>query len=331
MTTLLVRRLAAAVVILIALTAVVFVLQHVAPLDPVRAELGSQASAAAVAARRHELGLDTSPVVQFWHYFMGLLHGDLGTSYRTRRAVTTDLHSYLPASVELAVAGLVFAILLAAIFAFGSVLRWPGARAFRAALLVGASTPAFLLGIWGIIVFYQQFRWLPANGRTSFVFPPTGPTGLLTLDGLLHGDPSVTWDAFRHLILPGIAVALTPAVAIGRVLRSSLLADQHSDYARTARAKGLPELTIVRRHLLRNSIGAALSMTGLQIGLMFAGVLVVEQVFGWPGIGQYVAQSIPAADFPAIAAVTLVLGALYIVINTFVDLLQAVADPRIKV
>jgi peptide/nickel transport system permease protein len=108
------------------------------------------------------------------------------------------------------------------------------------------------------------------------------------------------------------------------------VADRHSDYARTARAKGIGELGVLYKHVLRNALGAALSMTGLQVGLMFAGVLVVEQVFGWPGIGQYIAQSIPVADFPAIAGVTLMLGVAYIVINTAVDLLQAVADPRIK-
>jgi peptide/nickel transport system permease protein len=196
-------------------------------------------------------------------------------------------------------------------------------------LLVGASTPTFLLGIAGILIFYQKLGWLPANGRSSLSGVPTGPTGLLSVDGLLHGRLDVTVDAIKHLMLPSLAIALGPAVSIGRVLRSSLLADQNSDYARTARSKGLSELTIMRRHILRNALGAALSMTGLQVGLMFAGVLVVEQVFGWPGIGQYIAQSIPVADFPAIAGVTLVLGVAYVAINTAVDLLQAAADPRI--
>jgi peptide/nickel transport system permease protein len=159
--------------------------------------------------------------------------------------------------------------------------------------------------------------------------PPTGPTGLLTVDGLLAGRFDVVTDAWHHLILPAIVIAIGPAVAIGRVLRSSLLTDIDSDYARTARAKGLSEIRIVAGHVLRNCVGAALSMTGLQVCLMLSGVLVVEQVFGWPGIGQYIAQSIPVADFPAIAGVTLMLGALYVAINTAVDLLQAAADPRI--
>jgi peptide/nickel transport system permease protein len=324
------KRLLAMVVIIVALAAVIFYLQHISPLDPVHAQLGGQASAEAIAARRHELGLDRPVTVQFWHYLINLLHGDLGTSFRTRRPVTTDLGKYLPATLELTLSGLVLAIGLAIVLAFGTILKWPGSGLFRAVLLVGASTPTFLLGIAGIIFFYQKFGWLPANGRSGLSNVPTGPTGLITVDGLIHGKPNVTLDAAKHLVLPALSIALGPAVSIGRVLRSSLLADQNSDYARTARAKGLSELAVLRKHVLRNAIGAPLSMTGLQVGLMFAGVLVVEQVFGWPGIGQYIAQSIPVADFPAIAGVTLMLGVAYIVINTAVDILQAVADPRIN-
>jgi peptide/nickel transport system permease protein len=323
------KRLASMVVIVVALTAVIFYLQHISPLDPVHAMLGGQASAGAVAQERHVLGLDRPIMTQFWHYLTGLVHGDLGTSFRTRRPVSTDLGAYVPATAELAAFGLIIALVLGGVFAFATTLRWRGSGIFRLVLLIGASTPTFLLGIAGILVFYRNLGWLPASGRTSLTNAPTGPTGLLTIDGLLHGRLDVVWNAIEHLLMPATAIALGPAVAIGRVLRSSLISDQRSDYARTARAKGLGELRILFKHVLRNAIGAALSMTGLQVGLMFAGVLVIEQVFAWPGVGQYVAQSIPVADFPAIAGVTLLLGVGYVVINTIVDVLQAVADPRI--
>jgi peptide/nickel transport system permease protein len=270
-------------------------------------------------------------LVQFWHYLSGAVTGDLGTSYRTRHAVMSDLGSFFPATLELALSGLVIAILLAVLLAFSTTLKWRGAGVLRAVLFTGSSAPMFLLGIVGLIVFYQTLGWVPANGRIAVPNPPDGPTGLLTVDGLLHARFDVVADAVHHLILPALVIAIGPAVAIGRVLRSSLMTDIDSDYARTARAKGLSEGRIMARHVLRNSVGAALSMTGLQVGLMFSGVLVVEQVFGWPGIGQYIAQSIPVADFPAIAGVTLMLGALYVFINTAVDLLQAAADPRIAV
>ena len=261
-----------------------------------------------------------------------MLHGNLGTSYRTRRPVSTDLGTYLPATVELALAGLIIALVLGTILAFGTTLKWRGAGVFKFILLIGASTPAFLLGIGGILRLLRAPELAARRrGGPAIANAPTGPTKLLTVDSLLHGRIDVFFDAIKHLILPSVAIALGPAVAIGRVLRSSLVTDLRSDYARTARAKGLSELQILRKHVLRNALGATLSMTGLQVGLMFAGVLVIEQVFSWPGIGQYVAQSIPVADFPAIAGVTLLLGAIYVVINTVVDVLQAAADPRIKV
>jgi peptide/nickel transport system permease protein len=324
-------RVAAMVAILIALTAVMFVLQHISPLDPVKAQLGANASAEAVVARRHALGLDQPMINQFWNYLTAAVHGDLGQSYRTRHPVSRDLGDFFPATLELAFYGLGIALILAALLAFGTTLKWPGAGVLRAVLFTGASAPMFLLGILGLIVFYQKLGWVPANGRISVANPATGPTGLLTVDGLLAGRFDVVTDALHHLILPAVVIALGPAVAIGRVLRSSLLADSDSDYARTARAKGLSEGRIMVGHVLRNCVGGALSMTGLQVGLMFSGVLVIEQVFGWPGIGQYIAQSIPVADFPAIAGVTLMLGMLYVAINTAVDLLQAAADPRIAV
>ena len=329
MKTFVLSRLAAMVAILVALTAVLFVLQHISPVDPVHAQLGAQASTDAIAARRHALGLDQPLLNQFWHYLTAAAHGDLGTSYRTRRPVGTDLGAFVPATLELALYGIAIALLLAALMAFGTTLKWRGSGAVRAVLFAGASAPMFLLGILGLIVFYQKLGWVPANGRSGVADPPTGPTGLLTVDGLLAGRFDVVADALHHLILPAIVIAIGPAVAIGRVLRSSLLTDIDSDYARTARAKGLSESRIVAAHVLRNCVGAALSMTGLQVCLMLSGVLVVEQVFGWPGIGQYISQSIPVADFPAIAGVTLMLGALYVAINTAVDLLQAAADPRI--
>ena len=324
-------RLGAMVAILVALTAVLFVLQHISPMDPVKAQMGANSSPAAVAARRHALGLDQPLINQFWKYLTGAVQGDLGSSYRTRHPVSSDLGSFFPATLELAMYGIVLALILAALLAFGMTLKWRGSELLRAVMFTGAAAPMFLLGIVGLIVFYQQLGWVPANGRISVPNPPTGPTGMLTVDGLLHGRLDVVADALHHLILPAVVIALGPAVAIGRVLRSSLLTDADSDYARTARAKGLSEWRVMRGHVLRNCVGSAMSMTGLQVGLMFSGVLVVEQVFGWPGIGQYIAQSIPVADFPAIAGVTLLLGVLYVVINTAVDLMQAAADPRIAV
>jgi peptide/nickel transport system permease protein len=324
------QRLAAAVAIILLLSAGMFFLQTISPLDPVHAMLGSSASHAAVVAQRHRLGLDLPLPNQYLRYVSGLVHGDLGTSYRTRRPVGVDLRSFVPATAELSLFALVVALVLAGVLAVATTLRWPGAGLFRVLLFAGASTPTFLLAIAGILIFYQHLGWLPATGRSIYTDAPGSPTGFVTVDGLLAGRPDVILDGLRHLLLPGLAIAVGPAVSIGRVLRSSLAGGMRSDYARTARAKGLSELRVLLGHVLRNCVGAALSMTGLQVGLVFAGVVVIEEVFGWPGIGQYAAQSIPVADFPAIAGVTLLLGVGYVAINTIVDILQAVADPRIN-
>src|SRR4051794_21533283 len=248
MAQLIAQRIAAMVVLSLALTAVVFGLQQVSPLDPVHAMLGANASPSAIAQQRHALGLDQPLPNQFWHYLTGVVHGDLGHSFRTRRPVSEDLASFVPATTELAVTALVLAVLLAVVLAFSASLTWPGGAVVRLLLIGGASAPAFLIGIGAVLVFYSQLGWLPASGRTDLMNAPTGPTGLLTLDGLIAGRPDVTLDAVKHLLLPALAIAFGPAVAVGRVLRSSLLGEQAGEYARTARAKGLTESQVLTRH-----------------------------------------------------------------------------------
>jgi peptide/nickel transport system permease protein len=329
MSRLIVKRIGAMVAVLLFLAAVVFGLQHLTPTDPVHSFLGANASRAAIKAESHKLGYDRPLPQQYLHFVAGMLHGNFQMSLRTRRPVATDLRHYLPATLELALFGLVLAAVLGSMLGIVTAARFRGAGMFRFITLSGASTPPFLLALVGILLFYHRLGWLPATGRTSLARPPTGPTGLLTVDTLVHGNIHGFTDAIGHLILPGLCVAILPAVSIGRVLRSSLISSMRSDYVRTARSKGLRELTVLWRHAIRNSAGPALSMGGLQVGLMFAGVVVIEQIFAWPGIGLYTVQSIPRSDFPAIAGVTIILGAGYVIVNTIVDILQAVADPRI--
>ena len=323
------KRLGAMVAILLVLSASIFILQKLSRTDPVHAYLGANASKQAIAQERHILGYDRPLINQYFHYIKGLVTGDLGQSLRTRRPVATDIGSYLPATIELTLFGLFLAVLLGGLLGLASAGRWRGSGAFRFLLVSGASAPSFLLALLGILLFFNKLHWLPATGDTGYNDAPTGPTGIVLIDTLLHGQLNMFWDAFRHLILPGVCVALGPAVSIGRVLRTGLVTSLRSNFVRTARAKGLTERVVLFRHALRNSLGAALSMTGLQAGLMFAGVVVIETVFAWPGIGLYTDQSIPAADFPAIGGVTLILGIGYVVVNTAVDILQVVADPRV--
>ena len=323
----LVRRLGAAAVLLVALSFLVFTLSNVAPGDPARAYVGANASNAAVAEARHRLGFDDPFLVRYAHFLRDALTGDLGRSLRTRNPVTSDLLTFMPATAELVLAAFAIALILAGLFAVSGALRWRGGAVVRGLLLLLATAPPFLLGVLGVVVFFAKLGWVPAGGVGDYEDP--GPTGVQVLDTLVHGQAAAVGDAMWHLLLPALVLSIAPAVAIGRVLRASLEGVLHADHVRTARAKGLFDREVLRRHVVRNAVGPALSMAGLQLGFMFAGVVVVEQVFSWPGIGNYVAASIPVADFPAIAGVTLLLGTIYVLSNTLVDLLQAAADPRV--
>ena len=330
MTAFVARRLAAMVAILLLLVATVFLLQRLTPVNPVRLEVGPSAPNSVVEAARRRLGLDRPLTTQYVRYVEALFRGDLGTSFHTQQPVATDIRQFLPATAELALYSMLLAGILAVVFGIASAAGWRGGGAFRFFLVGGSSAPTFLLALLGILLFFGHLHWLPATGRTSISDAPTGPTGFLTVDGVLHGRFDVVRDAYMHLILPCLCIALGPAVAIGRVLRSGLVSVLDTDYARTARSKGLSEGSVIVRHGLRNTAGPVLAMAGLQVGIVFAGVVVVETIFAWPGLGLYVDQSISTGDFPAIAGVTLLLGVGYVLINTTVDLLHAVADPRIR-
>ena len=330
MTKFVLGRLAAMVGVLLVLAFIVLCLQRYTPADPVRAKLGANAPKAAVEAERKRLGYDQPLLTQYASYVGGLVTGDMQESLRTRRPVAQDLGEFVPATLELSVFALAVALVLGGFLGIASAGRWRVSGLLRFLMVSGSALPTFLVALLGLLFFYRRLGWLPSSGRISREYATDGPTGFLLVDTLVAGDPAGFADTVRHLILPGLCVAIGPAVAIGRVLRGSIVSSLGTDYVRTARAKGLRERTVLFRHTIRNSIGPALSMTGLQVGLMFAGVVVVESIFAWPGIGLYTVQSIPRLDFPAIAGVTLVLGAVFVLVNTAVDILQAVADPRIR-
>jgi peptide/nickel transport system permease protein len=317
--------------VLLFLTLVVFILDKLSGVNPARAELGANARPAALASLEHKLWLDRPLLLQYLHYLDRLvMHADLGISIRTQRSVQIDLRSALPPTIELALFAGSVVILLALILGISSALASRGSSVFRVIMIAASSAPVFLTAIGAIYIFYGKLHVLPSGGQTSYPDAPTGPTGFLLIDSLLTGQAAVFGDALQHLILPGLTLALVPAVAVGRVLRSSLVAVRDSDHVRTARSKGLSERSIVLRHALRNALTAPLAMTGIQLGFMFAGIVVIEYVFAWPGIGQYAAEAIPVDDFPAVAGVTLVVGLMYILLNLAVDILQAIADPRIE-
>lgn len=322
-------RLVSLVGILLGLSVVVFLLQAVVPADPVRAMVGASATPEIVEAKRHELGLDQPLPAQYTQFLSRAVRGDLQMSLHTRRPVRTDIAAFLPATLELAAAALALAVVLGG--ALGLLTARGGGTTLRVGLVASASVPAFLLALLLLVVFYAQLRWVPGSGRISAELDaPTSPTGLLTIDGLLAGRLDVVRDALAHLALPALCLALGPAVALGRTLRSSLQTVLGSDHIRTARAKGLTERGVLVRHGVRPALNAPLTMTGLQVGMLLAGVVVIESIFAWPGLGLYTARAITTVDFPAIVGVTLVMGAVYVIVNALVDLAQIAADPRLR-
>jgi peptide/nickel transport system permease protein/dipeptide transport system permease protein len=196
-------------------------------------------------------------------------------------------------------------------------------------LLATGSAPIFLTALLLAYVLWFKLGWLPGSGRLS-ARGFTGPTGLNVIDGVLAGRFDVSLDALRHLILPAVALSLPIAVAVGRSLTSALREVLQQPYIRTARGEGLSELHVVVRHGLRNAASAPLAMIGLQVELLFGNLLIVERVFAWPGLGLYMVQAFVSSDLPAVLGVSLVFGAIYIVVNVAVEIAQSLADPRIR-
>ena len=316
--------------VLLALVTVIFILQTAVPGDPVRASVGVNASEEVVEAERQRLGLDEPLPTQYASYLGQAVQGNFGESLRTGRDVRTDIVAFLPATLELAAVAILLAGVGGLLIGVLSVVSSRFAAPARLLFVAGASVPSFLLALILVYVFYFKLSWLPLSGRTSISAAPDGPTGLLLVDSLVNGRIDVFVDAIRHLILPATALALVPAVAIGRVLRSSLIEVYRADYIRTLHAKGLTPRRVLWSHAIRNALSAPLTMAGLQLGLLLGGVVIVEAIFAWPGIGLYLNQSIQFGDLRAIAGVTLVVGAGYVLVNTLVDLAQAAADPRIR-
>jgi peptide/nickel transport system permease protein/dipeptide transport system permease protein len=322
----LLRRLAGLCVVLLAMSFIVFCLQSIVPADPARALAGPAAPAETVAALRQRLGLDDPIPVQYGRFLSRLTAGDLGTSVRTRQPITQDIGRYLPATLELGIVAMLLGIALAYGFALlQTTLVRPGP--VRVLLLAVGSAPIFLTALLLAYFFWFKLGWFPGSGRLA-TRPFSGPTGLNLLDGLLAGRPDVSLDAFRHLILPATALALPIAVAVGRSLGSALRDVLQQSYIQTARGTGLGEGAIVFRHGLRNAAGSPLAMIGLQVGLLFGNMLIVERVFAWPGLGLYMVQAFVSSDLPAVLGVSLVFGAIYIAVNIVVEIAQSLADPR---
>jgi peptide/nickel transport system permease protein len=327
------RRLILLVFVVFGVSVVTFAISHLIPGDPARMMAGERASDEVVAHMRAVLGLDRPLVTQYVSYVAGLLHGDLGISIRTGRPVAEDIRIFFPATIELAVAALLFATLLGIPLGVLSAVAKDRAidQVTRTLSVTGISTPAFWLGLLLIYVFYGQIGILPGSGRIdSELTPPPTVTGFYTVDALFAGDGTALWSALVHLVLPALTLGFLNLGIVTRQVRSSMLEVMQEDYIRTARASGLSRRRILFDHALRNALIPSVTMIGLTFGDLLYGAVLTETVFGWPGMGNYVVQSITALDFPAIMGFTVVASTAYVLLNLLVDLLYMALDPQIR-
>jgi peptide/nickel transport system permease protein len=327
------RRLAFMVFVLWGITLVTFFLSRVVPGDPARLLAGPQASPAEVAHLARFYGLDDPLIVQYAHYLRNLLHGDLGFSFVTRRNVRTDIATFLPATIELAgyalVVGFVLAIVTGTVAAYRRGTSADAAG--RLSAIAGLSLPVFWMALLLQLLFHTELGWLPLGGRLDpSVTPPPHITGLLTVDSLLTGNFATFINAVEHLVLPVVVLAAGVYGLMVRIMRTSVLDSLGEEYVRTAEAKGLSRWRVLRRHVLRNAMLPAVTVLGLEFGLLAAGVFVVESVFQWPGLGNYAFQAIQANDYNATLGATFVIAVLYVVINLIVDIVYLYLDPRIR-
>ncbi|GAS97012.1 binding-protein-dependent transport systems inner membrane component [Mycolicibacterium canariasense] len=306
------RRLAYSLVVLVGVLIVVFALVHLVPGDPVRIALGTRYTPEAYQALRQASGLDRPLAAQFASYLGHAATGNLGVSFRNGDPVTQVLLERLPATVSLAVVGIVLALVIALPAGIYAALREGriSDAIVRATSQFGVSVPDFWLGILLISLFSSVLGWLPTSGYRPLFDDPGG------------------W--LRHVILPGLTVGLVAAAIMTRYVRSAVLEVTAMGYVRTARSKGLPPRVVTLRHTVRNALVPILTITGIQLATILGGVIVVEVVFAWPGLGRLVYNSVAARDYPVIQGAVLLIAVLFLAVNLLVDLLYAIADPRIR-
>lgn len=349
MTRYILRRILGLIPVLIGISLLVFTLTRIIPADPALLILGERSSPEARARLQTQLGLDRplffNPAgvaetgdpralfdSQYFSFVGGALTGDLGRSYFTRIDVRAGLAQRFPATFELAIVAMIFALVIgipagviAALYrgTFVDTLMMIFA-------LSGVSFPVFWLAIILIYIFAVNLGWLPPSGRLDVSLSLQPVTGFYVIDGLLRGRPDISWDALRHLVLPGIALGTIPLAIVVRMTRSAMLEVLGQDYVRTAKAKGLRPHLVVNKHALRNALLPVVTVVGLSFGSLLSGAILTETVFSWPGIGRWIYDAISSRDYPIIQGGVLFVAFIFVMVNLIVDLSYALIDPRIQ-
>lgn len=326
------KRILMLIPVLIGVSIIVFLIMRVFSPDPAPIVLGQHATQEAVQAWRQANGLNDSIFMQYFHYITGALTGDLGTSYYTKMPVTKEIFARFPATIELALVAIVIASLFGILIGVISAVKKNSIfdNAGMLIALIGVSMPIFWLGILLIIFFSGTLHWLPSNGRIDPLLQPAFVTGFYLIDSLIEGNMDAFINALRHLVLPATALAMYSMAIIARMTRSSMLDTLQQDYIRTARAKGISEGRVIRKHALRNGLIPIVTVIGLQLGTLLGGAVLTETVFSWPGIGAYTVACILKSDFPVVQGVVLFIAFIFVMVNLIVDVIYAFLDPRIK-
>jgi len=319
---------------LLGLVAVTFFIGRIVPIDPVIAIVGDRASPQVYARVRQELGLDLPLIQQFWIYLKKAVTGDFGNSVLTTNPVMTDIANAFPATFELATLGTLIGTIIGiplgvlAAVKRGSLID----QLVRLLGLVGYSIPIFWLGLMGLLLFYAKLGWVAGPGRLdvtySYLYTPV--TNIVLLDTAMQGQWDAFWDAVSHIILPACLLGYFSLAYISRMTRSFMLNELAQEYVIAARVKGLSEMRVIWRHALRNAAVPLVTVIALSYANLLEGSVLTETVFAWPGLGQYITNSLQNADMNAVLGGTLVIGTVFVLLNLVSDLLYRLLDPRTR-
>lgn len=320
--------------IVVGVAVIVFLFMRLMPGDPVDIMMGQGGAVTAgeMERLRQEFNLDKPLHIQLGLFLGDLLRGDLGYSYIQKRPVVDVIAGRLPATIELALGGLIVSLIIAVPIGIISAVRqnsWLD-RLSMAGAFLGISMPGFWLGIVLLLLFSVQLHWLPVQGRIAHDANLQVVTGYFVLDSLLTGNREALASSLRHLVLPSITLGAPMAAVVARVLRSSMLETLRADYVTLARAKGAPEWGVVLRHALRNALIPTVTVVGLQVGVLLGGNMIVETVFGWPGLGRTVVSAIFDRDFPLVQGAVMIYAFIFVMTNLVVDVIYTYLNPKIQ-
>jgi len=326
-------RVSLAIPTFIGITLLVFVLVRLIPGDPIETLAGERGiDAARHEQLRHEYGFDRPVLVQYGFYLWRLVHGDLGRSIITHEPVIREFQSLFPATIELSLCAILFALCLGLPAGIVAAVRRNSIfdHGVMGISLAGYSMPIFWWGLLLILLFSVQLGLTPVSGRIAVQYFVEPVTGFLLIDSLLAGDKGAFRSALSHLILPAIVLGTVPLAVIARMTRSAMLEVLGEDYIRTARAKGLSPIRVIAVHGLRNALIPVVTVIGLQVGVLFTGAILTETIFSWPGVGKWLIDGINRRDYPVLQGGTLLIGAIVMTVNLLVDLAYGLINPRIR-